>query len=64
MFDLTKDEYEQISEKCMLDDELKLILEMKIKNYSIAKMAMQLNLSERAVSRRIRKLKNKIMKVI
>ena len=65
MFELvTKEEFESISEKAMLNEELKQILEMKIKNYSITKMAMELNMSESSVNRRIKQLKKKIMKVI
>jgi DNA-binding NarL/FixJ family response regulator len=64
MFDFTREEYELIKEKAMLDDELSQILEMKIKGYSITKMALELHTSERTISRRIKKLKKKIMKVI
>lgn len=64
MFDLTREEYEQIKSKAMLNEELSQILEMRIKGYSIAKMALELHISERTVSRRIRQLKKKIMKII
>lgn len=64
MFNFTKEEYESISEKAMLSDELKQILEMKIKDYSITKIAMEMNMSESSVNRRIKQLKKKIMKVI
>lgn len=64
MFDFTKEEYEYIKEKAMLNDELSKILEMKIKGYSNVQIAMTLNLSEITVSRRIKVLKKKIMKVI
>ena len=64
MFDLTKDEYEYIIDKAMLSEELIKILEMKIKGYSITKIAMELNMSESTVNRRIKILKKKIMKVI
>lgn len=64
MFELTKEEYESISEKAMLNDELKQILEMKIKNYSITKMAIEMNMSESSINRRIKQLKKKIMKII
>lgn len=65
MFELvTKEEFESISEKAMLSEDLKQILEMKIKNYSITKMAMEMNMSESSVNRRIKQLKKKIMKVI
>lgn len=64
MFDLTKEEYELIKDKAMLNEELSQILEMKIKGYSIPKMAMELCTSESTINRRIKKLKKKIMRVI
>ena len=65
MFELiTQEEFESISEKAMLNSELKTILEMKIKGYSITKMSMELNMSERTTYRRIKQLKKKIMKVM
>lgn len=63
-FDFTKEEYELLKDRLMLDDELAKILEMKIKNYSITKMSMELKMSESSVSRRVRKLKKKIMKIL
>lgn len=64
MFEFTKEQFENISKKAMLNDELKEIFEMKIKNYSIAQMSIKLNMSESTVNRRIKVLKKKIMKVI
>lgn len=64
MFDLTKEEYLILKDKLMLNDELSSILEMKIKNYSITKMAQELNMSESSVSRRIKTLKKKIIKLL
>lgn len=64
MFEFTKEQFEDISKKAMLNDELKEIFEMKIKNYSIAQMSIKLNMSESTVNRRIKVLKKKIMKVI
>lgn len=63
-FDFTKEEYELLKEQLMLDDELSKILEMKIKNYSITKMSLELNMSVSSVNRRIKKLKKKIMKLL
>ena len=63
-FDFTKEEYELLKEQLMLNDELSKILEMKIKNYTITKMSMELNMSESSVSRRVRKLKRKIKKIL
>ena len=64
MFDFTKEEYEQIKEQLMLNEELSKILEMKIKNYSITKMSLELNMSVSSVNRRIKQLKNKIKKLL
>lgn len=64
MFDLTKEEYLILKDKLMLNEELSSILEMKIKNYSITKMAQELNMSESSVSRRIKILKKKIIKLL
>lgn len=63
-FDFTKEEFESISKRAMLNDELIKIFEMKIKGYSITKMSMELNMSERTVNRRIKELKKKIIRVL
>lgn len=64
MFDLTKQEYEELKDKLMLNEELSKILEMKIKGYSIVKMSMEMNMSETSIKRRIRLLKKKITKLL
>lgn len=64
MFDLTKSEYEELKDKLMLNEELSQILEMKIKGYSVIQISMKLNISERTTKRRIKQLKQKIMRVI
>ena len=64
MFDFTREEYERIKEKAMLNEELATILEMKIKGYSIPKIALELHISETTVSRRVNKLKKKIKRII
>lgn len=64
MFDFTKDEYEMIIDKCMFNEELSKILELKIKGYSRVQIAMKMNMSERTLDRRIKQIKNKIMKVL
>ena len=64
MFDYTKDEYEQLKEKLMLNEEMSKIFEMKIKRYSIVQIAMELNMSERTVNRRVKELKKKIRRVL
>jgi DNA-binding Lrp family transcriptional regulator len=64
MFEFTKEEFDTICEKAMLNEELAKIFEMKIKDYSITKIAIELNMSESSVNRRIKELKRRIMKVI
>lgn len=64
MFEFTKEEFEKIVEKAMLNEELTKIFEMKIKDYSNTKIAMELHISERTLSRRIKELKKKIMRVL
>lgn len=63
-FEFTRSDYERIVEECMLDEELSLLLEYKIKGYSIVKIANLLNSSEARVSVLISKLKKKIRKII
>ena len=63
-FEFTKSEYEHLKEELMLNEEMAKILEMKIKGESNTKMAYALNISERTLSRRIKTLKKKIMKVL
>lgn len=64
MFEFTREEYEDIVKKAMLNEELAKIFEMKIKDYSITKISVEMNMSESTVNRRIKQLKKKIMKVI
>lgn len=64
MFEFTKEEFETICEKAMLNEELKQIFEMKIKDYSNTKIAIELHLSERTLARRIKELKKKILRVL
>lgn len=63
-FEFTKEEFEEIVEKAMLNEELTKIFEMRIKDYSITKISMELNMSESTINRRIKELKKKILKVI
>lgn len=63
-FEFTKQDYENIIEKCMLNEEYQKLLEYKIKGYSITKMSMLLNTSEANVSVMVKKLKNKIKRII
>lgn len=64
MFDFTREEYELLKDKLMLNDELSELLERKIKGESIIKIAFEMNMSQSTVNRRIKLLKKKIMKII
>ena len=63
-FDFTKTEYLRICEEAMLSDLQKELLEDKIKGMTIVQMSMKHNVSTDVVSRNIRKIKNKILKMI
>ena len=62
--DFSKEEYENIKNKIFLNEFQERIFEYRIKEYSIAKMAMLENCSESTINREIKKIKNKIKKVI
>lgn len=62
--ELNKKEYEKLVNDLMLNEELAKILEMRIQEYSITQMALELNLSEPTINRRIKELKKKIKRVI
>ena len=64
MFEFTKTEYEYICNECMLNDDYKRLLEMKIKGYSRVKMSMELNISEGTLDKMIQNLKKKIKKIL
>ena len=63
-FDFTKDEYEILRDRLMLNDELATIFEMKIRGYSIVEMSMKLNMSESTIKRRVKEIRNKLEKVL
>ena len=63
-FDFTKDEYETLRDKMMLNEELTQIFEMKIRGYSVIEMSMKLNMSESTVKRRVKEIKRKLERVI
>lgn len=62
--EFTKNEVEDIKNKIYLSELQERILEYRIKEYSITKMAMLEHCSESTISREIKKVKNKIKKVI
>lgn len=64
MFDFSKQEYEELIDELMLNEEMQKILEMKIKGCSIIEISMKLNISERTVNRRVKLLKKKILHIL
>lgn len=63
-FEFTEDEYNEIVKKAMLNEELAQIFKMRIMDYSIIKISMEMHMSTRTVNRRIKELKKKILKVL
>lgn len=63
-YDFTKDDYEYLVDKCMLNEELADILKLLIKGESRVQIAMKMNLSEATLNRRVKKLKDKIKRVL
>lgn len=63
-FDFTRQEVEEIKSKIYLSDVQERIFEYKLREYSITKMADLEKCSESTISKEIKKLKKKILKVI
>lgn len=63
-FDFTKQEYLDICEECLFNDLEREILLMKITGHSIVEMSLKLNVSTSKISKIIRKIKNKIIRVV
>lgn len=63
-FNFTKTEYNYLCEEAMLNEDYKKLLEMKIKDYSRPKMAMELGVSESSLDIMIKNLKEKIKKIL
>lgn len=61
---LTKEEIENIKSKIYLSEMQERILEYRLKEYSITKMAELENCSESTINREIKKTKDKIMKIL
>lgn len=62
--DFSKKEYENIKNKIFLNEFQERIFEYRIKEYSITKMAILENCSKSTINREIKKIKNKIKKII
>lgn len=62
--ELTKQEIDNIKAQIYLSDIQERILEYRLKEYSITKMAQLECCSESTINREIKKIKSKIMKVL
>jgi len=62
--ELTRQEADEIKSKIILNELQERLFEYRLKEYSITKMAMLENMSERSVSREINKIKKKIIKIL
>lgn len=62
--DLTKQQIEEIKEKVYLSEKQERILEYRLKEYTITMMAMLENCSESTISRELKKMVEKIKKVL
>jgi len=62
--DFNKSEYEFFMENCNFTERQKEILDLRRKGFSILSISCKIFVSERTVNREIKKIKNKILKVI
>ena len=62
--EFTKQEVDIIKSKIYLSEIQERIFEYRLKEYSITKMAMLENVSESTISREIKKIKKKIIKIL
>lgn len=63
-FNFTKKDYEYLVKECMLNEEYSNLLKFEILGYSRVKMARLLSVSESTLDVMIKKLKNKIKKIL
>lgn len=63
-FDFTKQEFKELKDKIYLSDIQERIIEYRMKDYSIVKMALEEHVSESTISKQIDKIVKKIKKVI
>ena len=62
--ELNKSEYDYLVEELMLNDLEAKILKMRIQNKSIVEMSMKNNISTSSVSKIIKKIKRKIIRLL
>lgn len=63
-FNFTKQEIADIKSKIYLTVEEEKILDMRLLEYSIIRISLELGMSDRTISRKLNKIKNKIKRVI
>ena len=63
-FDFSYDEYQRFLERCPFREEEIKILNLRRKGYSITQIAIELNICDRTVSKRINSICKKILKEI
>ena len=63
-FDFSYDEYQRFLERCPFSEEEIKILNLRRKGYSITQIAIELNICDRTVSKRINAICKKILKEI
>ena len=61
---LTREELEKLKSKIFLTEMQERIIEYRLKEYSIVKMAQLENCCESTISKEIKKIKDKIIKVM
>ena len=62
--EFSQPEIQEMKKKLYLSEMQERVLEYRLKEYSITKMAMLEHVSESTISRELRKLKRKVMKII
>lgn len=62
--EFTRQEIEELKSKIYLSELQEKLLDYRLKEYSITKMAMLENCSESTITRELKKVKKKVMKVI
>lgn len=63
-FDFSYDEYQRFLERCPFSEEEIEILNLRRKGYSITQIAIELNICDRTVSKRINSICKKLLKEI
>lgn len=62
--DLTKAECDKCRELCDFTDDELSVFDLKVKNKSLIEISVALNMSESTVSRRLRDVKKKVLRVL